>query len=151
MQKIYKHDDPSLKDRVVIVTGGGRGLGRVMALALVASGARVVITGARAADELEQVCREAAEIAGPERLKSLRADVTDRQACDRVVAFALDQFGSIYGLINNAGRGMRLISETFNTVPTRFWESDPDAWQAIIDTECERYVPDGAGCGTTPG
>ncbi len=82
----------------------------------------------------KQVCREAAEVAGPGRLKSLRADVTDPQACDRVVAFALDRFGSIYGLINNAGRGMRLISETFNTVPTRFWESDPDAWKAIIDT-----------------
>ncbi|RKK02372.1 SDR family NAD(P)-dependent oxidoreductase, partial [Teichococcus wenyumeiae] len=42
-----------LQDRVVIVTGGGRGLGLAMAQALLAAGGRVLITGARAAAELE--------------------------------------------------------------------------------------------------
>jgi 3-oxoacyl-[acyl-carrier protein] reductase len=37
-------------------------------------------------------------------------------------------------LINNAGRGMRLINHTFNVKPAYFWESDPDAWRTIIET-----------------
>lgn len=57
MSQIYRSDDPSLSNRVVIVTGGGRGLGREMALSLVASGARVAVTGALATHELEQVER----------------------------------------------------------------------------------------------
>lgn len=134
MRAIYRSDDHSLLDRVVMVTGGGRGLGREMALALIASGARVVITGARSAAELEQVQAEAEEIGGGDRCRSVLADVTSEVDCARVVATAIDAFGAIYGLINNAGRGMRLISETFNTQPTRFWESDPEAWRKIVDT-----------------
>ncbi len=116
MVDVYRSDDQSLQDRVVIVTGGGRGLGREMALALVASGARVVITGARSQDELDNVKSEAAEIAGADRLCSLLADVTDPDACSKVINCAMDTYGDIYGLINNAGRGMRLISETYNAV-----------------------------------
>jgi 3-oxoacyl-[acyl-carrier protein] reductase len=37
-------------------------------------------------------------------------------------------------LINNAGRGMKYISEAFMTEPTRFWEADPKAWRMVIDT-----------------
>jgi len=133
MPGIYRSTDASLADRVVIVSGGGRGLGRQMALSLVASGARVVLTGARSATELEQAQAEAEEIGGPECCRSLLADVTSEADCTQVVATAIDAFGTIYGLINNAGRGMRLISETFNTQPARFWESDPAAWRTIVD------------------
>ena len=38
--------------------------------------------------------------------------------------------------VNNAGLGMREISEEFNTKPTKFWEADVDAWQNIIKTNC---------------
>lgn len=133
MANIYTSDDNSLKDRVVIVTGGGRGLGREMALALAASGARVVITGARARDELDQVCSVADNLTGAGRIVACLADVTNPEDCERVIAQTLDTFGDVYGLINNAGRGMRLISETYNTVPTKFWESPADAWKSIID------------------
>jgi 3-oxoacyl-[acyl-carrier protein] reductase len=77
---------------------------------------------------------EAEEIGGADRCRSLLADVTSPADCEQVVATAIATFGSIYGLINNAGRGMRLISETFNVQPTRFWEADPQAWRTIIDT-----------------
>ena len=119
---------------MVLVTGGGRGLGREMALSLVASGARVVITGSSSPRELEKVAQEADEIAGRGRCLSVVADVALAEDCERTVTGALDAYGSIYGLINNAGRGMRLISETFNTEPTNFWEADPDAWRTIFDT-----------------
>ena len=133
MPEIYQSDDATLVDRVVIVTGGGRGLGREMALSLAASGARVVITAARSPKELDQVAREAGEIAGNGRCLPVAADVTNPADCERTLAEALREFGPVYGLINNAGRGMRLISETFNVEPTRFWEADGDAWRSIMD------------------
>ncbi len=37
-------------------------------------------------------------------------------------------------LVNNAGRGMKYVSEQFMTKPTRFWETDPNAWRLVIDT-----------------
>jgi len=125
---------PNLADRVIIVTGGGRGLGRIMALALLEHGARVVITSARQKSELNAVEQEAEQVAEPGRLLAHQADVTNPDMCETVVAKTLETFGEVYGLINNAGRGMRLISETFNTDPTKFWEASVDAWKTIIDT-----------------
>lgn len=76
---------------------------------------------------------EAREIAGDGRCLPVVADVTSATDCARVVRETIEAFGSLYGLINNAGRGMRLISEHFNVEPTRFWESEPDAWRTIMD------------------
>jgi 3-oxoacyl-[acyl-carrier protein] reductase len=124
---------PSLRQRVVIVTGAGRGLGREMALALVEAGARVVATAAKEIKELAQVEREAEELAGDDRLISVKADVTDEADCNRVVAATLKAFGALHGLVNNAGRGMRLVSEAYTSEPTRFWETDPATWRQIVD------------------
>jgi NAD(P)-dependent dehydrogenase (short-subunit alcohol dehydrogenase family) len=118
-----------LEGRVALVTGGGRGLGRVMALALAAAGARVAITAAERTDELAAVVAEAP--AG--RLLALTADVTDPGACAAAVARTLDAFGRLDLLVNNAGRGMRLVSETFTTVPTRFWETPAATWRRIVE------------------
>jgi len=123
---------PSLEGRVIIVTGGGRGLGREMALALVEQGARVVITSAREGAERDAVVAEA-KARDQGDMISLQADVRDWSDCQRVVADTIAAFGSVQGLINNAGRGMRLISETFNTTSTKFWQAPVDAWQEIID------------------
>lgn len=123
-----------LRDRVVLVTGGSRGLGREMALALVAQGARVAITGSRASPALEETAALAEAVAGSGRLLTLVADVTDAEACERAVQAVLAQWGSLQVLVNNAGLGMRVISETFNTVPVPFWQIAPDAWRSIVDT-----------------
>lgn len=125
---MYRH--PSLVDRVVIVTGASRGLGREMALALAEAGCRVVITGAAETVEL----RETAALIPAERVLALAADVSDPKAADGVVAAAEERFGRVDVLINNAGRGMRLVSETFNSEPTKFWETSPETWRTIIDT-----------------
>lgn len=125
-------DYPSLEGRVIIVTGGGRGLGREMALALVEQGARVVITSAREGAERDAVVAEAKAL-GRGDMISRQADVRDWSDCQRVVADSIAVFGGVHGLINNAGRGMRLISETFNTTSTKFWQAPTDAWQEIID------------------
>lgn len=119
-----------LEGAVAIVTGGGRGLGRAMVLGLAAAGARVVATAARDANAVEAVAREA----GNDRVVPLLADVTREEDCARVVATARDRFGRLDLLVNNAGRGMKYVSERFLTEPTRFWETDPDVWRMVIDT-----------------
>jgi NAD(P)-dependent dehydrogenase (short-subunit alcohol dehydrogenase family) len=120
-----------LTGKVVIVTGGGRGLGHAMTLGLVRAGATVVATAARERDELERVATEAAATG---RVLPIVADVTREEDCTRVVATALDRFGRLDVLVNNAGRGMKYVSEQFMTEPTRFWETAPDAWRLVIDT-----------------
>jgi 3-oxoacyl-[acyl-carrier protein] reductase len=119
-----------LEGKVAIVTGGGRGLGRAMVLGLAAAGARVITTASREAAEVEAVAREA----GNERVIPVLADVTQPEDGARVVATARDRFGRLDILVNNAGRGMKYVSEHFLTEPTRFWETDPEVWRMLIDT-----------------
>ncbi|HXP30312.1 MAG TPA: SDR family oxidoreductase [Stellaceae bacterium] len=120
-----------LAERVAIVTGGGRGMGRAMALGLASAGASVVVTAARERDEIAHV---AAEAGAPGRFLPILADVTKEEDCQRVVAAALDRFGRLDVLVNNAGRGMKYVSPLFMTEPTRFWEVAPATWRLVIDT-----------------
>jgi NAD(P)-dependent dehydrogenase (short-subunit alcohol dehydrogenase family) len=122
----------SLKNRTIIVTGGGQGLGREMALALVEHGANVVITSVSDHHNRARTEKDAQALEGGGIL-ALQADVSNTDDCQQVVHQAVERFGAVHGLINNAGRGMRLISETFNKIPTRFWEADDVAWKQIID------------------
>jgi NAD(P)-dependent dehydrogenase (short-subunit alcohol dehydrogenase family) len=124
---------PSLRDRVVIVTGGGRGIGREFVLALAGAGAKIVAS-ARSTSDLAQVEAEVAAAAGPDRFVGVVADVRDASACGRVVAEALDAFGALHCLVNNAGVGMRHVSERFNVSPPRFWEAPVDRWRDILET-----------------
>jgi 3-oxoacyl-[acyl-carrier protein] reductase len=126
--------DKRLTDKVAIVTGGGRGLGREMVLALANAGAKVVATAARDHGEVERVAAEAAMQVGSECVLALRADVTNPDVCSWVVESALGQFHGLHILVNNAGRGMKFVSADFLTKPTRFWETSPDLWRLVIDT-----------------
>lgn len=121
--------DASLKDRVILITGGARGLGREMAVALAQAGAKVCITGTPNSTALMGSVIDL----GP-KAHAVAADVGDPQDAARTVAECEAALGPIDVLINNAGVGMRLISETFNTEPTRFWQTDPAAWTQIVNT-----------------
>src|SRR5208282_4970463 len=123
-----------LHSRVVIVTGGGRGIGRAMALALAEAGARLIVSAAREQAEIEAVAEEAARRFGERRIVSLVADVTREDDCMRLVEAAFDRFGRLDVLVNNAGRGMKYVSDTFWTVPTRFWTVAPETWRTVIET-----------------
>lgn len=107
--------------RVAIVTGGGRGLGGAMVSGLARAGVSVVATAARELAEIEAVAKEVERFCGEARVLPILADVTKEDNCALVVESALSHFGRLDVLVNNAGRGMRYISETFMVEPTRFW------------------------------
>jgi 3-oxoacyl-[acyl-carrier protein] reductase len=89
----------SLDGRVAVVTGAGAGLGRAEALALAAAGARVILNDLPgAADEAAVVIRG---LGGEARV--VTGDVGERSTADAMVATALDEFGSLDIVVNNAG------------------------------------------------
>jgi NAD(P)-dependent dehydrogenase (short-subunit alcohol dehydrogenase family) len=116
--------------KVAIVTGGGRGLGRAMALGLSRAGFRVAVTAARARDEIEAVAREVPQ----GQIYPVLTDVRRESACAALVKKVESRLGPVDVLVNNAGRGMRYVSERFLVEPTRFWEADPESWRMIIET-----------------
>lgn len=99
-----------------------------MALGLARDGAHVIATAARERAEIDALARDSPNIV------PLNADVTREEDCMRVVTEATRRFGRLDVLVNNAGRGMRYVSETFLANPTHFWEVDPATWRMVIDT-----------------
>lgn len=81
----------------IIVTGGGKGIGRTIALSFLAAGADVIICGRNKPDTLPQ--------ANDNSARFVAADVRDPEAAQSVIQFALDQTGRVDALINNAGGG----------------------------------------------
>lgn len=121
-----------LKGRVVLVTGGSRGLGREMALALAGAGARVAVTGSRPTAALDETEAALHALTGRGGALALVADAADPDQAAASVAGTARAFGRIDMLVNNAGLGMRLVSERFTTEPTKFWEASPEAWRRIV-------------------
>lgn len=89
-----------LKDRVAIVTGSGRGLGRAFALGLANAGAHVVVTS-RTQSAVDQVGAEIEKIG--RRALPVRVDVTDPASIQGLVAKVVKEFGKVDILVNNAG------------------------------------------------
>jgi NAD(P)-dependent dehydrogenase (short-subunit alcohol dehydrogenase family) len=90
----------NLQGKVVLITGGSRGLGLVLARALAAKGARLAICS-RSADKLE-LARQELEKTGAEVL-ALPIDVTEREQVEAMIRDVIDHYGRIDVLINNAG------------------------------------------------
>ena len=94
----------SLADQVIIITGASSGLGEAAARRLARGGAKLVIS-ARRAERLEALAREL-DPSG-QRVLAIAADVTDAAGRQRLVDGALQKFGRIDALVNNAGYGTR--------------------------------------------
>ena len=88
-----------LEGKVAIVTGGGQGIGKAIALGLAAEGAAVVI-GQRHADRAEAVAKEITDSGG--KALGMTLDVTSNDACQAIAAAAAEKFGSVDILVNNA-------------------------------------------------
>src|SRR5258708_6115985 len=122
-----------LDGKVAIVTGAGRGIGRAIAEAYVQEGAKVTVTAAREQAELNQLAKQD----GSERVLALLADVTNPEACEQIMDQTTKWFGHVDILVNNAGRGMKYVSASFLTEPTRFWEVEPSVWRMIVETNVD--------------
>lgn len=85
----------------VIVTGATSGIGRELVVQLIQQGARVVAVGRRA-ERLEQLSHELAQ---PNQLRILAADITQPGSCQQALAIAQEAFGGVDILVNNAGIG----------------------------------------------
>ena len=125
-----------LDGRVVLVTGGSRGIGASVARLAAEAGANVALSFATDADRAAAVGREI-EALGREAL-TVRADVSVRAQVDALVAATRDRFGRIDGLVNNAG----VMPES------PFLEIGDDEWEEVIRTDlfgafytCQAVLP----------
>lgn len=111
----------SLEGKTALVTGASRGIGKAIALALAAVGAKVAVNYARSAEAAEAVVKEIADMGG--EAIALKADVSQAADVDAMVAAVMDKWGQIDVLVNNAGI----------TRDTLLLRMKPDDWQAVID------------------
>ncbi|MCK9604786.1 MAG: 3-oxoacyl-[acyl-carrier-protein] reductase [Candidatus Omnitrophica bacterium] len=111
-----------LKDKVAIVTGGTRGIGRAIVLELAREGANVAFTYLRSQQEAESLCGEVEKLG--RRALSLQIDVRDFQKAKELVEKVKEDFGRLDILVNNAGinkdKALMLMAK--------------EDWQDVIDT-----------------
>jgi len=112
--------DISLTGKVAIITGGGAGIGRAIALSYASVGAKLVIVDKIAERGVEVVAR-VAELGG--EAIAIPCDVTDTAQIDAMVGGAHNHFGRIDILVNNVG----------GVAPKRFKDQSETAWRRIID------------------
>ena len=129
--------DTELAGKVALVTGGGRGIGRGIAVELTGAGARVAV----AARTREQVEATAAETGG----LAIEADVSVRADVERMVAQTEDELGPLDVLVNNAG-----IAIWENEA----WEMEPEEWWHVLEVNvlgvylcCRTAIPGMIGRG----
>jgi NAD(P)-dependent dehydrogenase (short-subunit alcohol dehydrogenase family) len=107
-----------LKGRTTVITGAGRGLGRVMARGLAEAGSDLVLV----ARHQEEIDRTAAEIKGfGTKVLALRADVTRPDDLSGMVQKVQSEFGKVDVLVNNAGQNAAHVHHKFEDVPEREW------------------------------
>ena len=114
----------TLKGKVAIITGGGTGLGKTMALRMAEEGCDIVV-GARRVDAIEETAAQVRDI-GPRGL-AVPCDATDSAQCNNLIARTIAEFGRLDILINNAG----IVR---NQPPREFWDITDDEWRLGIDT-----------------
>jgi NAD(P)-dependent dehydrogenase (short-subunit alcohol dehydrogenase family) len=125
-----------LKDRVAIITGGGRGIGAATALAFAREGARLVLA-ARTAVEIEQVAAKVSALGGA--AKAVSADVSRPHDIALLVPTALDAYGQVDILVNAAG--------VYGPIGP-MWEVDGDEWERAMEVNlfgtfrcCQAVLP----------
>lgn len=111
----------NLQGKVAVVTGASRGLGKAMAVALAAQGARVALVS-RNEDDLDRVAGEISEAGGEAAV--FVTDVASDDQVHKTQAKIMARFGTVHILINNAGLAMR----------RPITELTPDEWRSVLET-----------------
>ncbi len=126
---------PSLKDRVVLITGGSRGFGWFIAEELLLGGAKVALTG-RGQAALDKVAADIEVRHGKGRCLTVAGDVSRQPDCARMVEATLRGFGRIDVLVNNAGRSPQDFTRSGGAGgrPVPFYETPDEALHTIVDT-----------------
>lgn len=124
-----------LSGRTAIVTGGAKGIGRHYSLALAAEGARVMIADISDGTELTQ---EIAAKHGANSVTSAIADVSDESSVKSLVAAAMERFGRIDVLVNNAALFAPLQE-------TKCTEIDADLWDQVMAVKFHHRPDPGGG------
>ncbi|MEN9563630.1 MAG: 3-oxoacyl-[acyl-carrier-protein] reductase [Chloroflexota bacterium] len=112
----------SLENKVALVTGGSRGIGRAIALDFAERGAAVVVNYNNSPAAAEEVVKKIQEAGG--KAAAFQADVSDFKQAEALVKFAIDTFGDLSILVNNAGI-------TRDQLIMMMPEAD---WDAVINT-----------------
>jgi 3-oxoacyl-[acyl-carrier protein] reductase len=128
---VSANPDRELQGQVALVTGGGRGIGRNIALELAAAGATVAVA-ARSTDEITQTADEIGGVA-------IECDVSDRASVERMVEQVESKYGRLDLLVSNAG-----ISVSEDAA----WELDPADWWRVFEVNvlgvylcCRSVIP----------
>ncbi len=109
---------PRLNGRVALITGGGRGIGRAIAMAYAAEGANLALAS-RTIEELEETAHEISRRFDA-KVHTAVADVSSRDQVEQMVANVTETLGAIDVLVNNAG----------NLGPVgSLWENNPEEWE----------------------
>jgi NAD(P)-dependent dehydrogenase (short-subunit alcohol dehydrogenase family) len=132
-----------LADRVAIVTGGGGGVGRGVALTLAAEGARVAVVGRR----VETLTQVVAEITGRGGVAlAERCDVADRDQVEASVAGIVEHFGGLDIVVNNAqSTAYASIRKLTEADLDLMWQSGPMATFRFLQT-CFPHLRERGGC-----
>jgi NAD(P)-dependent dehydrogenase (short-subunit alcohol dehydrogenase family) len=115
--------DFSVKDRVVIITGAGQGIGRELARQFAAAGAMTVVADL-SLPNAESVSTEIKDAGG--RSVAVEVDVSKRDSADMMVATALKAFKRIDVLVNNASLFSNLVKRPFDQIPAAEWQKVMD-------------------------
>lgn len=125
-----------LTEKVAVITGGGKGLGKTIAEHLLAQGMKVAICG-RTASTISQTAEELSE-RYPGQIIGRTCDVSQSVEVDTFFEFVKENFGEVHVLINNSGFGKQ----------TLIWQTEESDWDEVMNTNvkgaylmCKAFVP----------
>ncbi len=119
MTEESRHSPFDLTDRVVIVTGGAKGIGKAYSEALAEAGARVVIADI-SGDEAERTAGRVCESGG--EAIAVTTDISDEGSAETMARTAIDAYGRIDALINNASLMSELERRPWHEIPVEEWD-----------------------------
>lgn len=125
--ELFRAEPQSVAGKSCLVTGGTTGLGRAIAMLLVARGARVLIFG-RHEKELNQALADIKRVGGGQ-IVGITADASKREEADKIFKEVDQRLGGLDILVSNAGLAASSVTD-----------SDYDEWRTVIDTNLTAYL-----------